>query len=169
MYLAVCPDLSDRKGYPFLCAVAKRLLPSECLVVVGDNPHGKPVPDGLHLIGRIGDPRRMAELYSAADACLNVTRAETFGLVTTEALSCGTQVVVNPNTASPELVEPGCGIVLGEDNDADEALGHLRSSSLTKSVSTIDLCMRSAQRFSKDNRCAEYLDFYTRMLGCDWR
>jgi glycosyltransferase involved in cell wall biosynthesis len=160
LYLAVCSGLSERKGWPTLCELAGRLSEGERLLVVGANPRGLPVPKGIHLVEPIYEPAKLAALYGAADVCINVTMAETFGLVTAEALACGTQVVVNPNTASPELVEPGCGCVLDADGYVDGILSFLHSDAADKSPKTIARCVRSAERFDRDGRCGDYLRFY---------
>lgn len=160
LYLAVCSGLSERKGWSILCGLAGKLREDERLLVVGANPSGLAVPKGIELVEPIREPARLAALYSAADVCVNVTQAETFGLVTAEALACGTQVVVNPNTASPELVESGCGHVLGRDGDVDEIVAWLRSSDAVKTTETVQRCVRSAGRFDRSARCGDYLDFY---------
>jgi glycosyltransferase involved in cell wall biosynthesis len=169
LYLAVCSGLSERKGWPTLCALAARLVDGERLLVVGANPRGLEVPEGIQLVEPIREPSRLAALYSAADVCVNATQAETFGLVTAEALACGTQVVVNPNTASPELVEPGCGLVLGRDGDVDELVAWLRSGEAVKTCMTVARCVASARRFDRDARCGDYLGFYEKMIHMEGR
>jgi glycosyltransferase involved in cell wall biosynthesis len=169
LYLAVCSGLSERKGWPTLCALAGRLAAGERLLVVGANPGGLEVPEGVELVEPIREPERLAVLYSAADVCVNATQAETFGLVTAEALACGTQVVVNPNTASPELVEPGCGLVLGRDGDVDELVAWLRSGDAVKTEESVARCAASARRFDRDARCGDYLGFYENMIHMEGR
>ena len=169
MYLAVCSGLSERKGWPTLRELAEKLDDNEQLLVVGANPQGLEAPANLSLIAPISEPARLAELYSAADVCVNTTQAETFGLVTTEALACGTQVVVNPNTASPELVEPGCGRVLGSDGDVSELVEYLRSDEAVKSDESVARCVQSAGRFDRDARCNDYLEFYEKMKHMEGR
>ena len=169
LYLAVCSGLSERKGWPTLCALAGRLEDGERLLVVGANPGGLEVPEGIRLVEPIRDPSRLAVLYGAADVCVNATQAETFGLVTAEALACGTQVIVNPNTASPELVEPGCGLVLGRDGDVGELVAWLRSREAVKTDATVAHCVASARRFDRRARCGDYLRFYEKMIHTEER
>lgn len=60
----------------------------------------------IRLLGFIPD-ERLAAYYQAADAFLLATRCmEGFGLVTVEALACGTPVLGTPVGATPEILEP---------------------------------------------------------------
>jgi glycosyltransferase involved in cell wall biosynthesis len=59
-----------------------------------------------HFLGRVADADLRA-WYAAADVVVMPTAAyEGFGLVTVEALACGTPVVATPVGASPELLRP---------------------------------------------------------------
>lgn len=56
--------------------------------------------------------------YSTANAVLNLSKEETFGLTTVEGMACGTPSIVYNSTASPELVDEHTGVVL-EPGDLD--------------------------------------------------
>lgn len=63
-------------------------------------------PDRVDLLGRIPD-EDLVDWYRAADLVVVPTVAyEGFGLVTVEALACGTPVVGTPVGATPELLRP---------------------------------------------------------------
>lgn len=57
-------------------------------------------------LGFVGDRGVLAGLMAAADVFLAPGPVETFGLAALEALACGTPVVVNRNSALPEVVGP---------------------------------------------------------------
>ena len=64
------------------------------------------VEDAIDFVGFVDD-RRLAAYYQAADAFLLPTRElEGFGLVTVEALACGTPVLGTPIGATPEILAP---------------------------------------------------------------
>jgi glycosyltransferase involved in cell wall biosynthesis len=69
---------------------------------------------------RTWDQEELIRLYTAADVFYNPSIEETFGLVTAEALACGTPAVVMNSTACPEPLQ-GCGITL-QTHDPEEAI-----------------------------------------------
>ena len=52
-------------------------------------------------------PSTLAKYYAAADVLLYPTKADSFGLVPTEAMACGTAVVSFGVGAIPELIDDG--------------------------------------------------------------
>lgn len=57
----------------------------------------------------------LVEMYSAADVCVNMSKEETFGMTTLEAIKCGTPVIVFRNTACQEIAEEYGGIAVEQD------------------------------------------------------
>ncbi len=69
--------------------------------------------------GWINDEQQMAELYNCSDIFLMPSLAESFGMMTVEAMSCGNTVMVFRKTALEEIVDFGkCGIPV-DYNDAE--------------------------------------------------
>ena len=58
--------------------------------------------------------KELAQWYSAADAFITLSKEESFGKVSAEALACGTPVITVNSTANPELVGENCGIVIDD-------------------------------------------------------
>jgi alpha-1,6-mannosyltransferase len=81
------------------------------LVVAGEGPRRKRLTElskglPIDLKGYVSDRDALAALLAAADVVLAPGPVETFGLAALEALACGTPVVVNRNSALPEVVGP---------------------------------------------------------------
>jgi glycosyltransferase involved in cell wall biosynthesis len=105
-------------GLPELVRAVARLAPRHKglrLVLVGDGLYRPTVEDevrragldgAVRLTGRIDD-EALDDHYRAADLVALPTQAyEGFGMVTLEALACGTPVVGTPAGATPEILAP---------------------------------------------------------------
>ena len=78
------------------------------------------------------------------------------GLVTVEALACGTPVIVSNLTAVPEIVTPECGIVVTEYSSEAFAL-EIRK----KPKFSLEQCRKQAYKYEKQSKFKEYLDLYS--------
>ena len=120
-------DLQPRMGLDTLLrALAELAADHRLTCVIGGSGELRPVLErlaaelGLSGIARFAGhiPEKALPLYyQAADVFVLPTRAlEGFGLVTVEALACGTPVVATPVGATPEILEPLDGRLLAADN-----------------------------------------------------
>ncbi len=126
MILAAASQWSESKGWGAFLRLAERLDGDMRLVIIGRLPQG-----GVEALSRL--PRvthieatdsqsELAERYSAADVFVTLSKEESFGKVSAEALACGTPVITVNSTANPELVGRDCGLVI-EDTEPDTVLG----------------------------------------------
>jgi alpha-1,6-mannosyltransferase len=84
------------------------------LTIVGDGPLRPRIEQlsaGLpaRFLGHVSDRAVVARLIAGADIALAPSSAETFGLATLEALTCGTPVVVRPRARSAARADPHAG------------------------------------------------------------
>lgn len=106
-----------RKGLAHLAEALDRLnLPDALTVCVGWFDSGQPAPiPGMKAMGYMGDPRRLAMLYSAADVFVGPSLEEAFGQVFIEAAACGTPSIGYPTGGVPEAIRDGVsGLVADE-------------------------------------------------------
>ena len=116
MILLVSDGWTERKGYGCALDVAEKAPADWHFVIVGLSKNQiRKLPDNITGFERIWNQQKLVEFYSAADVFFNPSVEETFGLVTAEAIACGTPAVVMNSTACPEPL-CGHGMVLKERN-----------------------------------------------------
>lgn len=161
--LGVSQGWSINKGLNEFIEIANQLKDEAVVVLVGENSE-IPKESGIKAIGFTNSAKELAELYSAADIFVNPSKAETFGLVTVEAMACGTPVVAYANTGSLELILEECGKLAKDEN----------SDALVKAVNEI-LCIgkekyrrncrdNAIKRFSKEKQIGEYMKLYNDLI-----
>lgn len=99
---------SRTKGFDLLLAafeVLRRSGLEGALRVVAQGSWAGPIPRGVEC-GSVPH-ERLAEVYSAADLLVLPSRFDGFGLVVSEALACGTPVLVSNRVGAADLVRDG--------------------------------------------------------------
>lgn len=163
--LMVSTNLSEVKGYKELIYLSDNLSEEYQLVYIGKNKGNLPIPKRVIYIKHTDSAEQLAEYYSIADVCVNTTKYETFGMVTAEALSCGTPVIVYRNTASPELVGDRCGVVVDSVEDIIKAVHYVTKQNREE---TRKACIQwSKDTFDKENKIRDYVRFYENLICKD--
>jgi glycosyltransferase involved in cell wall biosynthesis len=111
--------------------------------------------DRIRYIGTVNRDQRNDLLSRAACAVLPFRGAESFGLVTVEAMACGTPVVALANGALPEIVEPG---VTGYLTTDERALAGLVRPARALDRATIR--QRATARFDLPAVAQQYVSLY---------
>ncbi len=126
--------MTPRKGaLDLLEAVAavQRAIPHVRLIVIGDGPAAAEFDREVHRRGleervvRIShvEQAELADYYRAADVFVNTTHeAEAYGMVTGEAIACGTPVICTPEAADTGAVDPACLLIY---RDKAELIRHV--------------------------------------------
>lgn len=156
MILLVSDGWIEQKGYSTVLEVAKAAPSDWRFVMVGlTKKQIAELPENIIGFERIWNQDKLIEFYSAADVFFNPSLEETFGLVTAEAMACGTPAVVMNSTACPELiVEEACGQVLDLNTPVDGYITAIQNNLFKRDSIEMD--------FSKDlflnNYCRLYND-----------
>lgn len=166
--LGVATGWSEEVGLSTFFRLRQQLAPDFAIVIVGCTLDIlKQLPEGIVGILRTNNVDELAEIYSASDILFNGSYQETFGLVTAEALSCGTPVIVYNSTACPEIVTPEIGYVAEVKDDIQVLKYILDDSSLSKD----DKNKRSAkcreyavEHFDREKKYQEYLNLYKKII-----
>jgi glycosyltransferase involved in cell wall biosynthesis len=112
----------------------------------------------VEYIGEIGEMEKPQFLANALALLFPIDWPEPFGLVTIEAMACGTPVVAWPHGSVPEIIEPGVtGFLVNSIEEAVQAV---------QQVETISRegCRRVfEERFTSERMAGDYLNLYTRL------
>lgn len=158
MLLGVASPWNKRKGLGKFVELSRRLGREYVIVLVGVSySQRRSLPENIISLPRMGD-RELAEHYSAADLLLNLSEEETFGLVTVEALACGTPVIVLDSTACPETVDDTCGIVVDANSGVD-GIETAITSGEWRGMSA-EACRLRALKFSAKTQFHKYIELY---------
>lgn len=139
------------------------LLPEKTqIVMVGlDETQMMDLPKNIIGVHKTESFSELQEIYSKADIILNPNREVTFGLVTAEAMACGTPAIVFSNTAGEELVDNETGYVVKGVEDMPALIECIRSRGKT------DLGTKCRARvlelFNAKEQYQKYMDLYNKL------
>jgi glycosyltransferase involved in cell wall biosynthesis len=162
LILGVANVWSDRKGLTDFLKLRQLLDDSFSIVLVGlsrkqiDN-----LPVGIIGVQRTANTQELAEIYSAADIFVNASYEETMGLVTVEALACGTPAIVYDKTAIPEVIDQNSGLVItaGDVMKVREAIKTILDNS-----GEFTGTRKRAEKYEKRMQYEKYMHIYDEMI-----
>ncbi len=158
LLLGVASPWSRRKGLAKFVELSRRLGREYVIALVGVSySQRRLLPENIIAVPELSD-RELTEHYSAADLLLNLSEEETFGLVSVEALACGTPVLVLDSTACPETVDGACGIVVDAKSGIDGIEAAITAGEW-RSMSA-EACRFRAQKFSAKTQFHKYIELY---------
>lgn len=145
-----------KKGYEDFKKLASKLPSNYKLMMVGLNKDQiQEMPNNVIGVERTHDAIELAAIYTMADVFLNLSYEETMGLVTAEALACGTPAIVYDKTAVPEVVDEDSGVVV-EAGMINEILSNIERVKLM----ACEDCVNRARAYEKQNQYSKVLDLY---------
>lgn len=161
MILGAATTWDNKKGLNDFMKLADKVHEDTVIVLVGLNDNQiKNLPKKVIGLKRTDSVQELAELYSRAQVFVNTSVEETFGLVTVEAMACGTPVVVYNATAAPELVPSNCGFVV-EPNDINElnvAINSIKDKG--KEAYSLNCINEVHNKYSNKDRYKDYINLY---------
>lgn len=167
MLIGVASVWSASKGLADFVRL-RTLLPLDkyAIVLVGvDDKQAKRLPVGMTAVKRTNSQEELVDLYSAADAFLNMTYSDTFPTVNLEALASGTPVVTYRTGGSPEAVDNSTGIVVEQGKVLDVASAVKTICKNGKARYSVACRQRAIKHFNKDDRFMDYIHLYQEMLS----
>lgn len=161
--LGVSSGWGESKGLNEFIKLAGVIPDDIRIVLVGSLSSGIKLPENILRIDETHNVEELVEYYSMADVLVNFSKVESFGLVTAEALACGTPAIVMNSTANPELVGNGCGYVVEIDNVEEVLHRVLDIKALGKADFSAKCIEYTRDNFQKDERIRDYIDIYLRL------
>lgn len=156
--LGVANVWTHNKGLHHFLRLASQLDDAYQIILVGLTEKQIAVlPSRILGIKKTNCTEELVKFYSAADILFNASIEETMGMVTIEALACGTPVLAFNRTAIPETFDQTCGILLENDTDSDVLSAII--SGEWKNISS-HACRKYAEKFSKQNMYRKYLELF---------
>jgi glycosyltransferase involved in cell wall biosynthesis len=167
--LLACGRMSvAHKGFDVLLDLARKL-PRGCTMVV----NGK-VPQKLekqmlkNMVATTTAKEELPYLYSAADVLVHPSRYEGFGLVTAEAMSCGTPAVAFDTGAASELIGKNSGgiVIQGVRNGRgflDAALKLANDEVLAKELGVA--ARKRVSGYTAEAMAKGYYEYYQRIIA----
>ncbi len=162
LVVGVASGWGANKGLDDFKVLRNALSDDVIICLVGHMAKGTCLPKGIINIPATNNASSLADIYSAADVFVHLSREETFGKVTAEALACGTSAVVYNSTASPELVDMSTGVIVEPGNIKGVALAIEK---LMHSDNTNACRKRAEHLFSLETNCNRLIDFYQQVIN----
>ena len=161
MLLGVAAMWTDKKGLSDFVALSKRLPQDYVIVLVGRISPDQKLPENIVVVPPTNNVYELVDLYSSADVFVHLSKEETFGKVTAEALACGTPCVVVNSTANPELIGENCGYVIDSATDVNSLVELLEKiCSEGKLVYSASCRKYAIGTFDKEKNLQQHIDLY---------
>jgi len=156
--VGVAFNFTAEKGIMDFLNLASMIDKSINIILVGNVDNNIKIPSNVTCIERQTNQIKLAEIFSAADIFVNLTKEETFGLTNVEALSCGTPVITYNSGGSPEAIDNTCGAVV-ECGDFDGLIKSIYKYGKKKADVSLR-CIERSLLFSKNKMCEKYFELY---------
>lgn len=162
---SIATKWDNSKGLNKILSLASLLPEQYVIILIGNIDKSIQLPNNIIHIDFVDSINKLAELYSMFDVFLQFSLQETFGKVVAEALACGTPAIVFNSTASPELVDGGCGKIL-ELNATEKDIFNAVEEIIRKGKQfyTKNCVNRARELFNKDKNLKRYLASFQKLI-----
>lgn len=163
--LGVANVWSDGKGLQAFFNLSKIIDSNFQIVLVGlSGGQMRQLPPNITGFSRTASPEELAEFYNLSDVFVNPSIAETFGIVTAEALACGIPVAAYNTSSMPELINHEVGR-LSELNDVNGLYNCIKEIVANGKAHYSDNCRAYAETFfNRDRQYERYIELYDSLL-----
>ncbi|MCS2597202.1 glycosyltransferase [Bacteroides fragilis] len=164
--LAVASNWNVTKGEFDIYHWARQVSDDVRFIMIGLNKTQiKKLPINILGFERTEDINQLVDFYSLADVFINPTYQDTFPTVNIEAMACGTPVIAYNTGGCKEMITDSIGFVIDRGDKVRflESLNEVRMK--PKGYYKESCRNRAVQLYNKDERYAEYLKLYYKILN----
>lgn len=160
--ISVADRWTDANGFNDIIALS-HLLPDDMqIVMVGLNEQQlQGLPAKIMGIGHTDNVQQLVELYTSADVLFNSSTEVTFGLVTAEAMACGTPAIVINGTAGDEIIDSETGYAINRIEEIPELVYACRQKAESYKLKCRN---RIVEHFDSAKQYAKYIELYNDIL-----
>ena len=162
--IAIATRWTEANGYLDILQLSQ-LLSEDCqIVMVGlDDEQMKALPANIVGFKKTESFTQLQELYSKSDVIFNPNTEVTFGLVTIEAMACGTPAIILRDTAGEELVDEQTGFMVEKVEEVVELIPIIKSINKEQTAKACRLKVQTLFEASKQYQ--KYIDLYNQLIG----
>jgi glycosyltransferase involved in cell wall biosynthesis len=111
---------------------------------------------------RTEDVEELRTLYNLSDVLYNPNTEGTFGLVTAEAMACGTPAVVMANSAGEEIIDESTGYSIHQYTEIPNLIPKIKESKIIHK----QLCRkRIVSLFNVETQREKYMELYNSLIN----
>lgn len=162
--MAIATRWTEANGYQDVMKLSS-ILPDNCqIVMVGlDEQQMSNLPKNIIGFRKTESFTQLQELYTKSDVIFNPNREVTFGLVTAEAMACGTPAIVLRDTAGEELVDEQTGYVIDSVEEVPELISTINQ--VDKNYMSKACRDRVRELFNAEKQFQKYIDLYKAIIS----
>ena len=160
--ITVADRWTDANGFNDIISFSQLLPDDMQIVMVGPNEQQlQGLPKKIVGIGHTDNVQQLVELYTSADVLFNSSTEVTFGLVTAEAMACGTPAIVFKNTAGEEIIDTETGYAINSIEEIPKLVYACREKSESYKLKCRN---RIVEHFDSTKQYAKYILLYNNLL-----
>lgn len=161
--MTIATRWTEANGMPDVLRLSETL-PDDCqIIMVGlDEQQMNGLPKNIIGLRKTESFMQLQELYTKSDVIFNPNREVTFGLVTAEAMACGTPAIVLRDTAGEELVDEQTGFVIDAIEEVIDLIPRIKA--LDKLQTSIACRARVNELFNAKKQYQKYMELYNKLI-----
>lgn len=162
--MAIATRWTEANGYQDVMKLSSIIPDNSQIIMVGlDGQQMSNLPKNIIGFRKTESFTQLQELYTKSDVIFNPNREVTFGLVTAEAMACGTPAIVLRDTAGEEIVDEQTGFVVDTIEGVIDLIPRIRALEKKKMS---DACrFRVNELFNADKQYQKYIDLYNAVIN----